>query len=224
MKLRQIFWLILIVVMAMALVACDSGGDDDNEGGDGGGDANLSQTATYSDVSGVTLTANYPEGWASSTEGSISIANQADVLERVGTDNAPEAGEVGLNLLAFPGEMIEAMGATTDSPLTDVFAIIQGIFAGEGSDFTISGDPEEFTTNGKSGVLANGTGTFEGNAADATLYLVDTEGGLVVAVAVAPDGELAQYSDTIRAILGTAEVTVAGTDAGDVDATEESAG
>lgn len=206
MKSRKFFLPIMLIIIAMVVVAC-GGGDDGGDGGDnGGGDVNLSQSASYSDPAGLSLTMSYPEDWVANTEdGSINVANGEDVLSRVGGDSIPQDGEVGG---VFSALSLADLGLGADLPLMDIYSVVQGFMAGGEGGFSF-GDAEEFTTNGKSGIVAFGTGEFEGETADAGLYLLNTDAGLVMGIGVAPEGELAQYDDTFRAMLGTAEVTTA---------------
>jgi len=209
MKLKQIFWINLLVILAMALAACGGGDDDSSDGGDnGGGDVDLSQSVSYTDTaSNVVLTVSIPSDWVSDDDGSLTVANEQEVLDRVGSDSAPQSGEVGAVMGAFPAEIYAGLGLAEDAPILDVANALVGFLAGDG-EFQF-GDPEATTIGGNDAAVASGTGTFEGVTADATMYLVSVEGGVAFAMAVAPEGELGQYSSTFEAIMGTASVSAA---------------
>lgn len=207
MKSRKFFLPIMLIIIAMVIVACGGDGDDDGDGdsGDnGGGDTNLSQSATLNDPTGLTLTMSYPDDWSANTEnGAFAVGNSDDVLSRIGGNSAPEGDEVGGSFSALSSA---TFGLPEDTPLMDIYNAAQPAMAGAGSPFTL-GDAEEFTTNGKSGVVAFGTGDFDGETGDAALYMVDTGDGIVFGIVAAREGELEQHDDTFRAMLGTAEIS-----------------
>lgn len=210
MKLNKILWILLLFMLALALAAC--GGDGDDNGGGGGGGVNLSQTIAFESEFLGSITVNYPEGWFSATQPDqgIMIANSQAALDAMQAEESPqpEEGQVGGLITAFPSEFFSSLGIAADaSPSAVLSTFVENVLTDESSEVNL-GDPQEVTLNGKTAAIASGTVTEEGATSDATFVVVQAEGGVVLVIFRASEGDIGEYDATIRAVAGSAVYTV----------------
>ena len=204
MKSRKFFWLALIAIMALVLVACDSGGDDDDGGDDdGGGDAQgveLSQEVSFEDPdAGYTITVSYPEGWAASNDSGILLANSEDVLAMIGDSEAvPESGQIGGGFSVLDTTVLEIL----ELDASDLEAIVTS-FA---EDFEV-GEPTTTEINGTSVASVTATGTVGSGEGEFLVAAIAVEGGVAIANFASGPGGLESETDTLLAIVASAQVS-----------------
>ncbi len=180
------FGLLLIVallVVPMVLVAC---GDDDKDK-DSGGDLNLNQT-----IEGNGLSAKYPEGWAAQADedGSIQIANSADILEMVGGEETLKDDQFGVMVMALP---------LAGSDAREAFDMMAVALASEGSG---GGDVKETKIGDKDAYRVDASPV---DGTDGIILGFESNGALVVVVGVSADGKIGDYEDATLKIAETVE-------------------
>jgi hypothetical protein len=200
MKFRKLGWLVLVFSMMFILAAC--GGDDDDNGGDGG--VNLSQTVTGGSEEAGMLTLQYPEGWAArDVEGQLFFGDSDATLDKIEADATPEDDDIGGIALGLPAEALSFFVEGDAPSPADVLTAMTGTISDEETTFDL-GEPEEFTANGRTGALVTGTGT-EGDATyDALFAGAFIDGDFVIIVMRATEGNIGQYEDTAKAMVGSA--------------------
>lgn len=184
------FGLLLIVallVVPMVLVACGDDDKDDN----GGGDLNLNQTIEGNNG----LSAKYPEGWAAQADddGSLQIANSADMLERVGGDETLKDDEFGVMVMALP------LGEAGDMGAREAFDMMAVSLASEGSG---GGEVKEIKIGDKDGYRVDASPV---DGTDGIILGFESNGALVVVIGVSADGKIGDYEDATLKIAETVE-------------------
>lgn len=194
--MRKFLISVLIAMLAMVLVACDSGGGD--SGGDaGGGSTSLSQSFTLPDGS----TVNYPDGWAAMTEesmGATVFASDQSLIDMFSSGEQPETIESGQALVLF---VLQPAGDLGGMSLTDLASMFTG---SEGADGMTS---TELEVDGKEAVAVSGEDASSGTTTGGyILFVNDTENGFIItATGVTAPGEQDSLGETIQAMVASLE-------------------
>ncbi|MEM9950704.1 MAG: hypothetical protein AAF846_03825 [Chloroflexota bacterium] len=195
---------VAVAMLSMFLVACGTSGDG---GGNNAESVNLSQTLTYDDEMGATVTVSYPEGWFSeSADGTASFASTEDLLTQAGGVDTPEvpSGEVVAIMLALPSEMVSFFVEDGADPSAVAIAnsFVSDIIDTEGE----IGEVEETTIGEQSAAVVQGT--TEG--VDVVLVTIDLgDGNYALVFGATAEGEGNDIRATIEAMAGSIEYTVA---------------
>lgn len=211
MKLRKLFWLTSLAVMALIFAACGNDGGAADGGNNDGGDADasgaveLTQTETIESAEfGGTLSVSYPEGWFVSGEGGgFLISNSEEALASSGPedfDEIPE-GTVVVTVTMIPGEMAGAMGVEGDVTPAAIIDVFSGFMGGE--DMPAFGDVEELTINGNPAAKTTGSD----DTMSATLYAIDNDGNFAFGFGATRSDEADQHAAVIEAIISSASFT-----------------
>jgi hypothetical protein len=204
MKFRRLGWLALVFSLMFILAAC--GGDDDKDGDNGGdsGGVNLSQTVTGGSEEAGMLTVKYPEGWVSRVvEYQVFVGDSEATLDKIDGDENPEGDEIGGIVLGLPAEAMSFFVEGDDPSAVDILTALTGTVSDEETTFDL-GDPEEFTANGRNGALVSGSGTKDGATFDALFAGAFAGDDFVIVVMRATEGNVGQYEDTAKAMVGEA--------------------
>lgn len=192
--MRKFLISVLIAMLAMVLVACDTGGDS-GDGGDGGdgGSVNLSQSFTLPDGS----TVNYPEGWVAEEQaemGAAVFASDQAFLDMFNSGDQPESIESGQALVLL---MLQPSGDLGDMSLVDLAAMFAGSEGADGMTTT------ELEVDGKEAVAVAGEDESSGTATGGYILLVDDSenGNIITATGITAPGEQDSLGETIQAMI-----------------------
>ncbi len=215
MKLRKLTWVMLLVIMALVLVACDSGGDDDGDSGDSadsGDSGGVELVETYSGEDGLSF--QMPAGWVAESEfGQVTAASSQSILD---TMEDPEAttlgdGNIAVIVAPLPADMLGALELDDTASAADILTVFSSSTEEGVPDFS---DPEAIELNGKDAAIASGSQTINDTTIDSTSIVVALDGAFVLFNFVADEGGLADQDAVIRAIAGSAEYAAPEGDAG----------
>lgn len=190
--------MIPVLLLVLLVAAACGGGGDSQPSGQSAGAPTLSETLTVDDeFSGVTITVNYPSGWATMGEsGFIILANSQATLDAVLSAEGPVSmgeGQSIVQIFQFPGFLLDE-GADAAAALQ--FAV--GDVTEQGGSV---GESSPFTAGENSGVKASVTGP-EGSG---FAYVIQVGSDFFVVAAVSDNpGGLEATSDAIAASLRVA--------------------
>ena len=203
MKTSKIFFLLALIVVAIIAAACS---------GNGGGDTTennaveLSQTYTGTDMSGGSVTVNYPEGWFQDGDADAGITfTNVENVDAIASPADIQSGQMMTMVILAPAEttaMITGTEETTPAALITAFAA----FMAEGEDFPALGEPQDITIDGQTGAIATGENE---DLSLMMLVLPDASGAYVISMGVAKAGESDNLRPTFEAIAGSVEYTPA---------------
>lgn len=202
MKLHKLSALLLVLAMAFVLAAC--GGGDDNAGEDG---VNLSQTINVGSADSGMLTVQYPEGWI--TQGvdddhQVWFGNNEAALDTVQANGFPEGDDIGGTVVRLPDETMSVLIEGDDPSAADVLtAVIEDLLDDEDTTF-VPGDVEEFTANDRNAAIVTGTGTRDNVTFNWLLAGTFSGDDFILVVMFVADGNIGQYEETARAMVGMA--------------------
>lgn len=198
---------VLSTILSVILVACGGSADGDGSG-DGAESVDLSQSLSYEDEMGATVTISYPEGWVSSAEnGSAAFATSEEVLDMATGADLPavESGQVVAIMLALPSEMVSFF--VEEGEDVSPTAIANSFVGDMASDTATIGDVEEATLNGKSAAVV--TGSEDGT--DLVLVAIDLgDGNYAIIFGATAEGEAGEIRPTIEGMAGSIEYAAAG--------------
>jgi hypothetical protein len=204
MKFTSLWKLLLVVLLTFGLAAC--GGNDDTDSASEDTNSTQSQTIDSVDFLGGTLSVIYPAGWAAQgSQWAILLANSAEALELANTPYSLADGQAA-GTVTFLGSGAGLLGLEPSATTVDALANFSArLLSGEAGIQAELGTPEAFTANGKGGAIA--TGSSEDNAITFSLAvaIIEESDGYALIVFSAPEGEIDQYKDTIKAIAGSVE-------------------
>jgi hypothetical protein len=170
-------------------------------------DAEIRLTETISVENEFTgnLTMYYPKGWVvRDASGLIYLDNSESALDRVEADEAPMVGDVGGFAVGVPAEAISSFVADDDRSVADILNAMTERLSGEEFTFEL-GEIEEFTVNGRNGAIVTGTGTDNGNTVDVLFAGVFEGEDFIILVMRSNVGEMGQYIEIAKAMVGAAE-------------------
>ncbi|MEO1287673.1 MAG: hypothetical protein AAFV93_07885 [Chloroflexota bacterium] len=195
---------VTIAMLSMFLVACGASGDG---GGDNAESVNLSQTLTYDDEMGATVTVSYPEGWFSeAVDGTGSFASTEDLLAQASGSGTPDvpSGEVVAVMLALPSEMVSFF--VEDGADPSAVAIANSFVSDLVTAEDEVGEVEELTLGEQAGAVVQGTS----EGADVVLVTIDLgEGNYALVFGATAEGEGNDIRATIEAMAASIEYNVA---------------
>jgi len=212
MTLRNLIRLWLIAMLSFVLVACgsdDSSNDDSDtpnietteeavtDTTDTTENVTLAQTISTTDAAGGVLSLNYPDSWfAEQFAGAITLSNS----DATATSENLVSGQLIGSLLILPVADIGIEGESSAETVLTTF-IEDTVTIAQDAEFVLN-DLESFQANGNSAVIQTGTGTDPAGTVDIANIVVDIDGNFVLISFLAPEGEMAQYDATLRALAG----------------------
>jgi hypothetical protein len=170
-------------------------------------DAEIQLTQTISSMmeEAGELTVYYPEGWAARVvDGLLFVGDSEDTLDKLEADEPPEAGDIGGLLIGLPVEAISFVVTSEDPTAIDVLNSLTGFMDDEKTTFEL-GEAEEFSVNGRKGALVIGTGTEDDMTFDALFAGVFEGEDFIILVMRSNVGDMGQYIEVAKAMLGAAE-------------------
>ncbi len=193
MTFRKLFWMTTITTMTLLLVAC--GGDAPAPTAESGasGATTLSKTATFEGgLLGGAFTVSFPDSWTHQLgESDVRLSNNADIINLENEPATLPEGTVAISVSMTPAADAENIQSVTD--LVQTFVDFSQI-SSPAPEF---GEIEAITLDGREG--AKVLGTIEGS--DNMILALDLDGNIVLAIIVAPEGEINNHIETINAIV-----------------------
>jgi hypothetical protein len=151
------------------------------------------------------LTIYYPEDWvAREVDDLLFFGDSEATLDKIEADELPEAGDIGGILLGLPVEAISFFVTSEDPTAIDVLNSLTGFMDDEKTTFEL-GEAEEFSVNGRKGALVIGTGTEDDMTFDALFAGVFEGEDFIILVMRSNVGDMGQYIEVAKAMLGAAE-------------------
>lgn len=201
MKFRKLFWMTTITTMALLLVACGGDAPAPTAESNTSGATTLSQQATFEGgLIGGAFTVSFPDAWSHQLgESDIRLSNNADIINRENEPATLPTGTVAMSVSMTPA--IDAENIPSVADLVKTFVDYSQI----SSPAPQFGEIEAITVDGREG--AKVLGTIEGS--DNMILALDLDGNIVLAIIVAPEGEINNHIDTIHAIVASVSVSPA---------------
>jgi len=198
MKFRSLFWMMTIPVLAFLLVAC--GGDTPAPTAESDTTA-LSQQATFEGgILGGAFTVSFPDAWNHQLgESDIRLSNNADIINLENEPATFPEGTVAMSVSMTPAA--DAQGIPNVTALVQTFVD----FSQSSSPAPEFGEIETITLDGRE--AAKTVGTIEGS--DNLILALDLDGNIVLAIVIAPEGEIINHIDTINAIVASVTLSPA---------------
>lgn len=193
-------------ILSLLLVACgataDDGGDADSSSA---GSVNLSQSLSFDDEVGGSVTLNYPDGWASNTDtGLITLASSEELITE--NPDSPESGQVLTSVIVLPPEMASIFVSGGEEVSVVSLANSFPTTFGEGSE-TFS-EVEETTIDGKTAAILTGEIESEDAAISVVIVAIALEGdSYAIILGGTALGESDSIRVTIEAIAGSVSYT-----------------
>jgi hypothetical protein len=143
---------------------------------------------------------SYPEGWVARTAAgqTLEFASSAETLS-AGSETVG-AGEVFVRALLIPNAELERYGLTSNDSAARVINVITGI---EGGASPVLGETESLLINTKDVAMRQGTLTVGPTTFGAAYAVVRVNGGYGLFTAITPNGELAAFIPSLRAMAGS---------------------
>ncbi|MBC7870595.1 MAG: hypothetical protein H7Y09_07125, partial [Chitinophagaceae bacterium] len=199
------------------LAAC--GGNDDADSASEDNNSAQSQTIESVDAFGGTLSASYPGDWTGqAADGAIYLANSTEALQMANTMSGLTDGQVG-GTITFLATGVAIPPQEAGTSMVDVLSLLSAtLLSGEAGIIAELGAPEAFSVNGKEGAIATGPSEDNDVVLSLAVAVVGESDGYALIVFAAPEGEIDQYKEIIKAIAGSVEYI-----GGAIDLTPEAA-
>ncbi|MCY4539580.1 MAG: hypothetical protein OXE52_15280 [Chloroflexi bacterium] len=183
----------LVLILAWLLSAC--GGESSAPGATR---QSLQRASFASNGLSPGFALDFPASWRyQASEASIMLSNDPELLSKSDDDPAIPSGALAVNISLLSEDQARAIGAREAAAVIDAFG-------GASTNDALRRryrDTNAITIEGREGAqsLVSVAGS------DSLLLALELEGNFVLAVAVAPEGELQQHTNSLYAIFASVE-------------------